>query len=112
MKHPPNNSSSELDEARGNRLLHLTTSPGFNDLRQIISELVQEAADASADFPGWDSEQIVMLKVRHQTAKEFAQQIFNRLNSAIDSSSKPAHNTAGQDQNEEYADSRIPGSYS
>lgn len=106
---------TELEQARGNRLMHLATSPGFNDLRQIANGLVQEAADMSADFPGYDKDQIVMLKIRHQTAKEFSQQLFARLNFIIDSSATPAHNAAGEPTfkaiHEEYADSRVPGSY-
>jgi hypothetical protein len=106
---------NEAAQARGNRLLHLATSPGFNDLRQIVRELVQEAADMSADFPGWDAQQIVMLKVRHQCAKEIEQQIFARLNFIIDSSATPEHNPQRDstipDKNQEFSDSRIPGSY-
>lgn len=106
---------TELEQARGNRLMHLATSPGFNDLKQIMTQLVQEAADASTNFPGWDTQQIVMLKVRHQTAKEMSEQLFNRLNFIIDSSATPAHNAAGEPTfkaiHEEYADSRVPGSY-
>lgn len=102
---------TELEIARGNRLLHLATSPGFNDLRRLVDELVQEASDASADFPGWDSEQIVMLKVRHQAAKEMRDQIFARLNSLIDSTTSSEHNTPQATREPEFTDSRIPGSY-
>lgn len=102
---------SELEIARGNRLLHLATSPGFNDLRRMIDVLVQESADASADFGGWDSEQIVMLKVRHQAAKEMRDQIFDRLNSLIDSTTSSEHNTPKANREDVFTDSRIPGSY-
>jgi hypothetical protein len=68
---------------RANRLLSLKANPGFIDLLQISQQLVQEAIDATSDYPGWDAQQIVVLKVRQQAAKEHHQALIQRVLAAI-----------------------------
>src|SRR5271154_3505234 len=68
---------------RANRLLGLRAHPGFADLLRLSQELVQSAADICADYPGWDSQQIVVLKVRMQCAKEHHTMLLAKINEAI-----------------------------
>lgn len=68
---------------RANRLISLKAHPGFIDLLRISQELVQEAADICADYPGWDTQQIVVLKVRMQCAKEHHQMLLAKVLDAI-----------------------------
>jgi hypothetical protein len=68
---------------RANRLLGLRSHPGFLDLLRLSQTLVQDAADTCADFGGWDSQQIIVLKVRMQAAKEMHQALITRMQNAI-----------------------------
>jgi hypothetical protein len=68
---------------RANRLLGLRAHPGFMDLVRISQEIVQIAADICADYPGWDPQQIVVLKVRMQCAKEHHALLLAKINEAI-----------------------------
>jgi|ERR1700676_499676 len=68
---------------RANRLISLRTHPGFLDLLRLSQELVQSAADICADFPGWDAQQIVVLKVRMQAAKEHHALLIAKIQDAI-----------------------------
>jgi hypothetical protein len=70
-------------QARAARLLHLTTSPGFADLRQIIDIIVQESADAWNQFEGWDKDQMAALGIIYQTSRKFGNQIFQRISEGI-----------------------------
>jgi len=45
--------------------------------------MVQEAADICADYQGWDAQQITVLKVRMQCAKEHHQRLLARIQDAI-----------------------------
>lgn len=69
---------------RANRLMSLRANPGFLDLLRIAQEIEKEAADYCADYPGWDAQQIVILKVRMQVAKEFREALLGRVNRAIE----------------------------
>lgn len=116
---------------RANRLISLRANPGFLDLIQISQQLVKEAVDTCTNFPGWDKDQIVVLKVRQQAATEHHQQLIQRFIAAIQSgidearanaSTLPAK-TAGEAleqgdyirqevlKNFEEFDNRVPGSY-
>jgi hypothetical protein len=68
---------------RANRLMGLRAHPGFVDLIRISQELVQEQADNCAGYPGWDAQQIVVLKVRMQCAKEHHAMLLGKINEAI-----------------------------
>lgn len=68
---------------RANRLISLRAHPGFIDALRLSQELVQEATDICTDYPGWDAQQIVVLKVRMQCAKEHHQMFLAKINEAI-----------------------------
>jgi hypothetical protein len=68
---------------RANRLISLKANPGWWDLIRLSQDLVDEATAACADFGGWDPQQIVVLKVRMQTAKEYQRLLIDRVNIAI-----------------------------
>lgn len=116
---------------RANRLLSVKSNPGFIDILRISQQLVDEAAAASIDYPGWDSQQITVLKCRAQAAKEHHQQLIRRIMAAIsdgleaaktDLATLPAKTPAeileqGDLVRQEFLkkadelDSRVPGSY-
>ena len=56
---------------RANRLLALKAMPGFIELMRLGQELVNEATAVMVDFPGWDKDQMAILKARAQAAKEY-----------------------------------------
>ena len=68
---------------RANRLLGLRSHPGFMDLLRLSQEIVQSATDICADFGGWDAQQIVVLKVRMQAAKEHHELLIAKMQDAI-----------------------------
>lgn len=68
---------------RANRLISLRAHPGFRDALRIIQDLVQEASDKVAEYPGWDPQVIVILKVRLQEAKELHGAFLYKINEAI-----------------------------
>ena len=123
------NTTSAIE--RANRLVALRSHPGFIDLLRLSLELVQQAADICADYPGWDAQQIVVLKVRMQAAKEHHQALLAKIQNAIEIGVAEAsaqaqsfpEKTAEEilDQGDhvrrkvlehfEEADGRLPGSY-
>jgi hypothetical protein len=107
FKHPGEPTVAQV-LALANRLLAQKAAPGFHDIRLICEMLEQEAVKASRDYPGWDHEQIVILKVRAQVAHELITEIFNRIDAAIYSAqSLPGFQSAA----EQPVTDRIPGSY-
>jgi hypothetical protein len=119
---------------RANRLMALRVHPGFQDLMSISVDLVNDARAAADEFGGWDAQQIVMMKVRSQAAKEHHQALLGRMSLAISAgiaearenqnSMTAAPKTAAEalDQGdyvrqavlakfEEMDDIRVPGSY-
>jgi hypothetical protein len=68
---------------RANRLLSVKSNPGFIDILRISQQLVDEAVAMSVDYPGWDAQQITVLKCRAQAAKEHHQQLIRRIMAAI-----------------------------
>ena len=116
---------------RANRLLSVKSNAGFIDILRISQQLVDEAVSASVEYPGWDSQQIVVLKCRAQAAKEHHQQLIRRIMAAIqdgleaakaDLSSMPAKTPTeiieqGDLVRQEFLkkaedlDSRVPGSF-
>lgn len=83
MSLQPSEPTSASVIERANRLLGLCSNPGFRDLQQIAQDLVQSATDQCADYGGWDAQQIVVLKVRMQCAKEMKELIFAKIKEAI-----------------------------
>ena len=69
---------------RANRLFGIQGHPGFLEIVRLSQELVTEAADVCAYFGGWDPQQIVMLKVRMQAAKEHHERLFGKIREAIE----------------------------
>jgi hypothetical protein len=70
---------------RANRLLHLQTMPGYLDVLRISLDLVKEATDTCADYGGWDPQQIMVLKVRMQAAREHHALLLKKIRDAIES---------------------------
>ena len=68
---------------RANRLMALRQHPGFADLLRLSQELVESAVAACSEYPGWDAQQIVVLKVRMQAAKEHHALLLARITEAI-----------------------------
>lgn len=75
---------------RANRLISLRSNPGFRDLIRLSLEIVQSAADICADYPGWDAQQITVLKVRMQCAKEHHALLLNKVQEAIETGKQEA----------------------
>ena len=69
---------------RANRLISLRAHPGLLDFLRISQEIVATATDALVDFGGWDKDQVMVLKVRAQAAKEHHTLLLTKLQSAID----------------------------
>ncbi len=69
---------------RANRLMHVQTLPGFLDIIRISQELVKDADTACADYGGWDPQQIVVLKVRMQAAREHHALLLKKIKDAIE----------------------------
>lgn len=69
---------------RANRLLHIQTMPGFLDILRISQDLVTEAIDACSEYGGWDPQQIMVLKVRMQAAKEHHVLLMKKIKDAIE----------------------------
>ena len=68
---------------RANRLLGLRSHPGFLDLLRLSMDLIEEARTATEEYPGWDAQVMVVLKVRQQAAKEHHQALVTRMQNAI-----------------------------
>lgn len=68
---------------RSNRFLSLKAHPGFYDLILLSQQLVQEASDQSRDYPGWDPQQMVVLKCRAQASHEHHEALLARMQNAI-----------------------------
>ena len=116
---------------RANRLMGLKDHPGFVDLMQISQQLVKEAVDSTSDYPGWDKDMMVVLKVRQQAAKEHHMALTQRVAAAIQAGIEEARASVAnfaqqpvaemQEQGDyvrqavltkfEEQDNRVPGSY-
>ncbi len=68
---------------RANRLLALRAHPGFLEILRISQDLVDGATAICTDFPGWDPQQVMMLKCRAQAAKEHHALLISAINDAI-----------------------------
>jgi hypothetical protein len=68
---------------RANRLMSLRAHPGFLDVIRISQELVQSAIETCIDYPGWDKDQITVLKVRMQAAKEHHVLLLSKIEEAV-----------------------------
>ena|SRR5258708_2129848 len=68
---------------RANRLMALRVHPGFSDLVRISFEIVNSLSAHCIDYPGFDKDQLMVLKVRAQTAKEHHELLFAKITEAI-----------------------------
>lgn len=68
---------------RANRFMALREHPSFNDLYRLSQSLVDEATANLIDYPGWDKDQIAVLKARAQAAKEHHARLFMKITEAI-----------------------------
>jgi len=68
---------------RANRLQALVVHPGWPDVMHICEDLIKDAANTVARYPGWDAQQIVVLKARLQAAVEHQDALTNRIRDAI-----------------------------
>lgn len=82
MSETPGQSITSVIE-RSNRLMGLKVNPGFRDAYQISKDLVDTAARISITYPGWDPQQIMVLKARAQAALEHHELFFGKIDEAI-----------------------------
>ena len=68
---------------RANRLISVRANPGFLDIMRISLDLIQNAVETCSGYPGWDPQQMVVLKIRMQTAKEHHEMLFAKIQEAI-----------------------------
>jgi hypothetical protein len=80
--------------ALGNRLHALKQSPGYGDLYRISDTLVKKAVSALVEYPGWDQQQIAILKSRAQAATEHHAMLFSLVNEALVDASREADSHA------------------
>jgi hypothetical protein len=74
-------SSAVID--RANRLMSLRSNPGYPDAWQISKQMADDAGRISITYPGWDPQQIIVLKVRAQAALEHHEAYFANIQAAI-----------------------------
>jgi hypothetical protein len=68
---------------RANRLLSLRSNQGFSDLYRISQDIVNSLTDSAITYPGWDIQQLMVLKSRAQAAKEHHELLFAKIVEAI-----------------------------
>jgi hypothetical protein len=68
---------------RANRLLAVRAHPGYLDILRIAHEISESATAVLVDYPGWDKDQIAVLKARAQAAKEGYEMLVAKINDAI-----------------------------
>lgn len=68
---------------RANRLISVRSNPGFLDILRISQEIVDSATKILIQYPGWDPQQITVLKVRAQAATEHHEMLLAKINEAI-----------------------------
>jgi hypothetical protein len=69
---------------RANRLIAVRSHPGFLDILRISQDLISEADEACRSYPGWDLQQILVLKVRMQCAQEHHKMLLAKIQDAVD----------------------------
>ena len=70
---------------RANRLMSLQANQGFPDLWEISQDLVKNLTATAIEYPGWDLQQLMVLKARAQAAKEHHELLFGTIKDAIES---------------------------
>ena len=69
---------------RANRLMSLQANQGFPDLWEISQDLVKNLTATAIEYPGWDLQQLLVLKARAQAAKEHHELLFGTIKDAIE----------------------------
>lgn len=69
---------------QANRLMGLTAHPGFNDLVRISQMLRDNAIAQVVDYPGWDPQEVMVLKARAQAAKEHHMLLLSTIRDTIE----------------------------
>lgn len=69
--------------ALANRFVALKAGPGFHDLVLLGEMLEQEARDAVTNYEGKDPNELFMLNIRSQVARQFIREFFGRIDGAI-----------------------------
>jgi hypothetical protein len=82
MSNPFEPTSSSAIE-RANRLMALRVHPGFSDLVRISQAMADEAGRTSITYPGWDPNQLMILKARAQAALEHHELLFAKITEAV-----------------------------
>lgn len=106
---------------RANRFLAFRDSPAFHEIFRLSQSLVEQAAAALVDYPGWDKDQIACLKARAQAAKEHHALLFATIQETIVQGVAEAKNSmTGTESSDKLRDqifknmdseNRVPGSY-
>jgi hypothetical protein len=106
---------------RANRFLAFRDSPAFHEIFRLSQSLVDTATAALVDYPGWDKDQIAVLKARAQAAKEHHALMFSSIQETINLGVAEAANSLSaieasdklRDQvlRKMDSESRVPGSY-
>ena len=68
---------------RANRLLAVRAHPGYLDILRIAKEIADSATTVLITYPGWDKDQISVLKARAQAATEGYELLIAKINEAI-----------------------------
>jgi hypothetical protein len=68
---------------RGQLLVSVTSHPGFHEIKQIIEEMCQSAAEALIKFDGWQPEAIQALQQRAKAAYEFRDGLYAAIQERI-----------------------------
>lgn len=69
---------------RANRLFSLRAHPGFLDLLRVLDDFVEAARQKTETYPGWDTQIMLVLKVRQQVAAEVKPALLSEVNDIID----------------------------
>ena len=68
---------------RANRLISVRSHPGSLDILRVSQEIVDTATKTLVQYPGWDPQQVMVLKVRAQAADEHHALLIAKINDAI-----------------------------
>lgn len=109
---------TESDRARAERVGHLTQSPGWPDLVQMLNDLVNEQVGAVNAFTGWDKDQKADLMTRQQTVIQMREELLKRIQKILLAQFQPSDNNSEQDATladdlrmKALDETRIPGTY-
>lgn len=70
--------------ALSRRLMSVRNTPGFLDVLRISQQIVDSATAIVVDYGGCKGEEIMLLKIRAQAAKEHHALLISKINAAIE----------------------------